>query len=235
MASLAVSASAVLRGSPLTSSPTRTQSVTEAQEIRSPQSMASFLNRLVCSVANGRSLRPISASARQIHERNGRTAAKNTMNGACPCAFVDSEITALPAALESTGTSIEERCHDLLKRSELPDLSAREAFIISEDITEANMERLVQSLVQEEGQSMEDYRQRAIMFAKIAEFFSQRKAYSAEEEKSWTGADVARTMQAMVDVVLAEEGRSAKDYSYRAQLFRKSAEVFPFMADSLSS
>lgn len=106
--------------------------------------------------------------------------------------------------------------------------SAREAFANGGEITELGMERLISSLLKEEGQSAEDYQRRAIFFHLIAEFFRQGKAYRAEVDEP--GRD-ARTMQILVDSILAEDGRSATDYNARAQFFAKSAEVFPFKAE----
>lgn len=107
-------------------------------------------------------------------------------------------------------------------------LSARDTFANGGDITELNMERLVDALLKEEGQSMEDYQRRGTFFSLIAEFFRQRRAYSAEMDEH---TRAARTMQIVVDSILAEDGRSATDYNARAQFFAKSAEVFPFNAE----
>lgn len=238
MACLGNATDAVLGRSPLNSLPTRTRFLSGAHEIRFPAATPSLPNRLVRSVTNGRARRRISANAGQCAERNAETDAKKMIQVADSSTFVDSEIrTALLASLEGDGITIGENWLDLLRRSRLADMQASEAFATSRDITEAKMERLVESLLHEEGQSTEDYRQRAIMFGKIAEFFSQRKSYIVERRKnSWTGAsEISRTMQVIVDDVLAEEGRSATDYNCRAQLFAKSAEVFPFTADLRSS
>ncbi|CAM6127595.1 unnamed protein product [Calypogeia fissa] len=102
--------------------------------------------------------------------------------------------------------------------------SAREAFATRGEITEVDMDRLVDTLLQE-GQSAKDYQRRAIFFNLIAEFFQQGKAFSAENDDSRT------SMQTLVDLILAEDGRSATDYNARAQFFAKSAEVFPFKAE----
>lgn len=108
--------------------------------------------------------------------------------------------------------------------------AAREAFANGGEITELGMDRLVDSLLKEEGQSAEDYQRRAKFFHLIAEFFRQGKAFSSAETDAPSG-HAARTMQSLVDSILAKDGRSAADYNVRAQFFAKSAEIFPFNAE----
>lgn len=229
MASVGIAANAVMRRSPLNSFLTRTDLLSGAQEIRvSALSQSLPDQHPIRSATNGRALSLISANAGKCAERNAETAAKNITPAAGYYTFVDSEITALPAAREGNRMAI--GGHYIGRE-------ARKALAITGDITVANMESLVESLLSEKGQSTEDYRQRAEMFGKIAEFFSKRRVDNAEQKRFWTGgaSEIASTMQVIVDVVLAEEGRSATDYKCRAQLFAKSAEVFPFTADIRSS
>jgi hypothetical protein len=217
----------------------------KAQVIGFSPSTTPLSNHLTCSVRrNGRSDSRVFANAKQCAERNAETASNGVIhvNGASSFPkLVQSEIVGLPASLEGDQGAFGEHCEELLKRSAtgLADLCAREAFVISGEITETDMERLVESLMREEGQSMEDYRERAIMSGKIDEFFREGRTYSALKEESCLGAtdatEIARTMQVIVDVVLAGDGRSATDYNCRAHLFAKSAEVFPFINDEVLS
>lgn len=130
------------------------------------------------------------------------------------------------ASLRELETFQSRRWGDITELAALDD--GREAFANGGGITELSMDRLVDSLLKEDGQSAEDYQRRAKYFDLIAEFFRQGKAYSVQTEEP---AYAARTMQNLVDSILANDGRSAADYNVRAQFFAKSAEVFPFNAE----
>lgn len=198
-------------------------SSSEVQGIHIAAANRSLPKRLIVSVRKSRSDRRVSANASQCAERIAETAVKGVIQVA--------NAFAVPELVDSE--RIAAHCQELLRRTAVADMRAREAFAVSGDITEANMERLVEYLLGEEGQANEDYQQRATMFYKIAEFFSQGRAYSPPtEEEFWTGA---AEIASIVDVVLAGEGRSATDYNCRAQLFAKSAEVFPFRTEVRSN
>lgn len=187
--------------------------------LRASASKCSVVAALVPSYASGRR----GGGAGKVFARQGVESAKEDVGLLYP--KISSPSTARELELFPT-----QRWSDAVK-DELATLNddggraAREAFVGRGEITEVDMVRLVDSLLQEEGQSAEDYHRRAIFFNLVAEFFRQGKSYSVEKDEFRT------SMHMLVDSILAEDGRSPTDYNARAQFFTKSAEVFPFNAE----